>query len=843
MARKRKLAAILFSLGCLQGGSVWALGLGEMNLKSFLNEPLKATVPLLNTGDLQEDQIRVRLATSEDFDRLGVDRAYFLTGIKFDVRVDDNGRGRIVLTSDDPVLEPYLDLIIETRWPSGRLLREYTVLVDPPAFDQGAEVVSASERVETVEGIPAPAKKKTEPAAGSGTRVDVGEQSGLGPGQMPERDFSAATARAPSPGSQYMIRRDETLWHIAEAARPEGATVHQTMLDIQRLNPDAFIGGNINRIKAGYIIYLPAASEIGSADVAEALAEVRQQNADWRAGRDSSPAGGAGPSLRISADPVETGAPAGSGDDSAAATGQSAANTAALESLERAELENAELEQRLDSLAEQVRTLEDIVSVKDEQIAALQNALREAEAGAPVSGAAGPGLVDNESNNESNNDSGSETGQSSASDSASAPEPVAGAASTSAAADADENAAGASATGDPVQPDAQPNPGADATPGSRSEPAAEAESHWASNLLYPLVAVLLALLAGLFFWRRRQAQQSGDEEFEPDVFAGVELREQELQVDEGRDGREVEAQADTPVYSKADSQSDSQADTQADTQAAPQTPPPVATPAGVDQPPAQARGGYGERKHDQYASDVDTGDALAEADIYIAYGRHPQAIELLRNAIAAEPGNGAYHLKLLELYAQVGREPEAREQLDTLKSLGDAALVARGEAVLSELHTGEIDSGEQWLSSGESESSETAFAAPTVGNPAGASPIDTGAPTDFETAPEFEPPGEDLGGDADGGFSELEIEDDRFDDLDDDLDLSRDFESSEVGDEDDEDLVFATEGNPMSTKLDLARAYIDMGDEEGARQILDEVQVGGSEEQQQEAQALLERLG
>ncbi|MEQ8801542.1 MAG: hypothetical protein RLP45_05850, partial [Haliea sp.] len=145
MARKKRLAAALVSLGCLQAGSAWALGLGELTLQSFLNEPLKARVSLLDIGNLHEDQIRVRLAAEEDFDRLGIDRAYFLTGVKFEVDIDGSGRGVIVLTSEDPVLEPYLDFIVEARWPSGRLLRNYTVLVDPPAFDTRSPVVSATE--------------------------------------------------------------------------------------------------------------------------------------------------------------------------------------------------------------------------------------------------------------------------------------------------------------------------------------------------------------------------------------------------------------------------------------------------------------------------------------------------------------------------------------------------------------------------------------------------------------------------------------------------------------------------------------------------------------------------
>lgn len=809
MARKRKLAAALLSLGCLQAGSVWALGLGELTLDTFLNEPLRAEVELLNTGGLHEDQIRVRLATTEDFDRLGVDRAYFLTGIKFEVQVDDDGRGRIVLTSDDPVLEPYLDLIIETRWPSGRLLREYTVLVDPPAFDETAEVVSASERVEAVEGIPALAKKKTEPEVATGTRVGVGEKSSLAPGAMPQRQFSAGTAPAPTPGSQYMIRRDQTLWQIAQAVAPEGVSVHQTMLDIQRLNPEAFIGGNINRIKAGYIIYLPAADEISSGDLAEALAEVKQQNEDWRAGRASEPVASAGPSLRISTGEAEGESPDEVGRDTAAAR-ESVASEAALEDLERAELENSELQTRLDSLAEQVQTLENIVSVKDEQIASLQAALREA-------GAAGGASPD-----------------------------ASGAAPKTPAAGNEPGAAAAVEQQTPAQPgESAAAKSAPAAPSkSVTRPAPEADTGWGGKLLYPGIAVLLALLGGLLFWRRRQAQEAEAQEEEYDVFAGVELRDQDLQVDDSQESARTEVTVgDTPK----DAPKDAPKDTPKDALEEGLDESSVDAPgSGIEEPPGGR--GYGQGKHDQYASDVDTGDALAEADIYIAYGRYPQAIELLRNATTSEPGNPEYRLKLVELFAQVGREQEAEEQLQALREIGDAAMVARGEEVLSGADDSDGDAGSDTSDANLASDGKPAFTAPTVGNPAGAGevpihrdPVNRDAgPEDFEVAPDF-----DESEIAADDFSELEIEDDSFGDLEDELDLSKDFETDNAGelDEDDEDLVFATEGNQMSTKLDLARAYIDMGDEEGARQILEEVTLEGNEEQQQEAQALMARLG
>ena len=299
----RKLATVVLSLGCLNASSALALGLGDLTLDSYLNEPLKAQVNLLNTGSLHQDQIRIRLATKDDFEKMGVDRAYFLTSIRFEVQLDGTGRGQILISSDDPVLEPYLDFIVEARWPSGRLLREYTVLIDPPVFDESANVISATSRVMEVEGeqvLAEDVKKKTsEPSVQrTGTHVAIAP-SDLPAGEMPQRNYGSDASLAPAPGERYMISRDDTLWEIALQARPDGATVQQTMLDIQRLNPQAFIDNNINRIKAGYVIYLPAAAEISAGDEATAKAEVAKQNEDWREGRPSDGYAASGPVMLL----------------------------------------------------------------------------------------------------------------------------------------------------------------------------------------------------------------------------------------------------------------------------------------------------------------------------------------------------------------------------------------------------------------------------------------------------------------------------------------------------------------------------------------------------------------
>ena len=766
MARK-KLAAAMLSLGCLHASAVWALGLGEMELESFLNEPLRAKVDLLNTGGLHADEIKVRLATREDFDKMGLDRAYFLTNIKFEVVVDERGEAGIVMTSDTPVLEPYLDFLIEARWPSGRLLREYTVLIDPPVFSESvAPAVSASKRVEEVEGIPAPAKKKTSETVTRGTVVDV-KKSGLAPGAMPQRDFNARAGSSPAPGGRYMISRDDTLWQIAQQAKPEGASVHQTMLDIQRLNPEAFINGNINRIKAGYIVYLPSAADISSADLASALAEVKQQNEAWREGRDAELNASRGPSLRISADPEETGV------TQAAANHE--AGRSALTDTAAAEVpvipEGADSEEQIAAMAQQVETLQRIVSLKDEQIAALQSALAEADGAAAIpveeGSLEGADAVPGE-----------------------LPEPldlvaddtaIAGEESAMATEDGDMQAEGAV---DDMAPAVEQAPAPTAvveTQPEAAKPAAPAEAEsggFMSNMMYILGAALVAII-GFVLLRRRSKDEDSNEPVatDRDVFADVQMQDQKV---------EVESVAEEPPQEEE-----------------------VTT---------TSNRGYGERKHDEYASDVDAADALAEADIYIAYGRHPQAIDLLNKALATEPDNPVYRLKLIEIHTELRDRGAATAQLEQLQTGGDADSIAKAESIMEALDAPAPEPEPVVQATTETPVASSTENASLTPNPfLQESTQDTG----------------------EGDFGGLEIED--TDTTVDDLDLSPDFVKDTSADE--EELVIADDVSGLSTKMDLARAYLDMGDDEGARQILDEIVAEGSAELKAEARALLDRVG
>ena len=798
----RRLATAVLTLGCMHAGAVAALGLGELTLDSFLNEPLTATVDILNSDGLHEDQIRVRLATSDDFEKLNIDRAYFLTSIKFEVNIDENGRGTIRLSSEDPVLEPYLDFLIEARWPSGRLLREYTVLVDPPAFDTQNAVISASERVSETEGDMSSPKKKTETAnASTGTQVKT-HKSDLADGEMPQRDFSSNASGTPLPGDRYMIKRDETLWGIALKSKPEGTSVHQTMLDIQRLNPNAFIDGNINRIKAGYIIYLPSSSDISSSDLASAEEEVRQQNQDWRDGV-ASTRRSTGPSLRISADPgtLESSMAVGgsempvssasSVDDSAASGGLASGdgvvsgNSTASDDMDGPGQNSVELSERLTAMEQQVETLQRIVSLKDDQIAALQTALTGSEGTESAADTAGEPL----------DASDPETALQMAKDAAMS-----------------EQAAIAAA-----EPDPSPEPAVAQPPSPAPVPKPAAEEESGSNMLSYIVGLLVIVALGIFFFLRRRGGDAAESEAASrEVFAGVKLQDSDVQLNDIEEIAEPEFDSSVEPEPAVDLASEFESLPELQPVSEPE---PAADPEPEE--PARENRGYGERKHDEYASD-EAGDALAEADIYIAYGRYPQAVDLLKTAIDNEQGNPDYRVKLIELFAEMGNKDEAQQQYAKLLSIGDAGTISAAEDILRN-----AGSGGNWLT-------EVASPGGDEAAPPSATGLDLVSEMDLTT---------DTGEELEADFGELEIE--LIDSgAEEDLDLSADFaeESTTTGSGDEEDLVFAEGGNEMSTKLDLARAYLDMGDEDGAKQILEEVAVEGSAGQKEEAKVLLERL-
>ena len=373
----------LLVLACLSAPT-WALGLGELDLESALNERFKADIEMFDTAALESSEIRVSLASTEDFERIGVERFFFLTTLKFDIQ-SVRGKPVIRVSSTQPISEPYLNFLVEVVWPSGRLLKEYTVLLDPPTFTQAAApAVTAPSRTTAANRTTGAIDRGNVavPRASSGTR-------------SPSR---RATGSVNGDGSYGATTRNDTLWKIASDTLPAAdVTVDQNMLAIKRINPEAFIDNNINLLKAGYVLRTPSASDARSLSPAEASQRVRIENDAWRTGRSLSAsntalAGQDTPALKAQVDATDA-APSTSSagstggklrivaeaGDSAQGAVDAAAETAGGVSAEERDRLSRQLEEltykmdrELEAAGEQISVKERQLEVKDQEIAELQ---------------------------------------------------------------------------------------------------------------------------------------------------------------------------------------------------------------------------------------------------------------------------------------------------------------------------------------------------------------------------------------------------------------------------------------------------------------------------------------
>lgn len=380
MLQVRKLVLAVAAATAFSSSLTYALGLGDLSVKSSLNQPLEAEISLLEVRDLTSVEIRSQLASPEDFSKAGVGREFFLTGLKFTPVLNANGKSVIRVTSANPVKEPYLNFLVEVLWPNGRLLREYTILLDPPLYTP-QQVVYAPQ--------PATVARTTRPTTQAQQPVNRPAVAPA-PVQVAPSQTAARSTNALQ-GSDYKVQRNVTLWDIA-ARVGGGSAVHQTMLAIQDLNPNAFIDGNINRMKSGQVLRLPTEQEINRRARAEAIGQVAEQNNQWKTGRDKPVAerqldatrrteAGAAPaqveqvdSLRLVADApgqAQQAADQGSADNPQVLQDQLAVTK---ERLDSSTLENEDLKGHVEDLNSKLEKLERLIALKDNQLAQLQNA-------------------------------------------------------------------------------------------------------------------------------------------------------------------------------------------------------------------------------------------------------------------------------------------------------------------------------------------------------------------------------------------------------------------------------------------------------------------------------------
>lgn len=350
----RLLTALALASATLFPGAALALSVGEAQVLSSLSQPLRAQIQLQGVRELGEQDVIVRLASPEAFKKAGIERDGAVLALKFDTTLSAKGQSMIRVTTSRPINEPYLNFLVEVVSPDGLQLREYSLLIDPPnyAFAAPAPVsapVSAPRAVQV-----AKASTPAAPAPALATK----------PAPSQESD-------GPVAGGQYRTRNNDRLWDIAQAIRGD-ASPHQAMLAIQRLNPDAFNKGDINRLKSAQNLQLPNREQLHATDRKQALAQLDA--------RKRSEAGSA-PAARAASDTLSLVGEQGSGraehkdggKGSKAAAKQEADNRLALaqEELAQARREGEELGSRIADLQSQLDKLQRLIALKDNQLAEL----------------------------------------------------------------------------------------------------------------------------------------------------------------------------------------------------------------------------------------------------------------------------------------------------------------------------------------------------------------------------------------------------------------------------------------------------------------------------------------
>ncbi|UTW45867.1 hypothetical protein KFE80_02850 [bacterium SCSIO 12696] len=728
-----KVKALSAALALLVSQAASAVGLGEIKLNSALNEPLNAEIELLSVGDLDELELFVNLASRKDFERAGVPRDFFLTGLQFSVDLS-GPRPKVLVKSEKPVREPFLDFLVEMQWPSGRLLRNYTVLVDLPIYSDDKAKPKAVESTQSSRPAtkPSPQSRPTSPR------------------QSTERNSASAQAG----DSDYKVADGDTLWGIARRAKPEGASIHQTMVAIHELNPSAFVRGDINLLKRGEVLRLPQGHDIGVSH-SDALADISQQTQsgpliDATEAPSSQGASQSQPEGRLklsaaSEQQVESDEQTGfsaSDLDGAVAGGEgrlSSELTLAQEELARKDRELEEQRDRNAKLEEQVATMQRMLEVGGTSLGETQQALSQNQAdtkAAEQQAAQAPAAA---------GESATET----------------------------DNAAEQQEQQQAAAPQTQP---------------AESSDMWSKYKYYLMagVGVLLALLLALGL--RRKKEDNDDE------FTFEEPAEPAL-----------ESEPTEPLVATA-----------ADEDVAEQAPvADLAQEEGIDL-----------SEEDQlFDFEDDDGQQESEQEEVAEQAEVVDDAESLMDHADSEDSD----LQDEDLDELVTRFDEADDEVaskdtESEDDLDFAADLELDDNLLAELE--EEDDVED-----DKDSSEDSDEALSLDLDEDASDADVADTKEDDVQLESEP---ELVLDESQGD-----EDEAVDALSEDS-SSEDDSPQESLDDDDFDLDM--EGDEIGTKLDLAKAYSDVGDADGAREMLEEVIEEGNDEQKAEAKKLLDDL-
>ncbi len=633
----RKSVSLLLTAMVSAPLSAFGLGLGDISLDSSLNEPLNATISIdaVQPGDLTN--FKAAVASGETFSRYGLDRPDFLNSLRFEITVE-RGRPELMVSSTVPITEPFLTFLVEANWDSGRLLREYTVLLDPPVFNP--EAVAPPVRA------PRTAGSQLSSSAGFVPRPEPAPQP------APIRRPAVAPITGPNYGP---VRRNETLWAIADRAREgTGLSVNQMMIAIYNANPEAFLG-NINLLKEGSTLALPSASQAAQISRQDAFVQARDHNQRWRAGG----------TVARTPSPVSTAASTSSTSGAAAdderrlrlvaPEGSADAGLSDLQQqLEEEQTRNTELNDQIDELRGELAENERLFNLRNAELSELQARLGETatDDGAvdvtqtefePVDTQAPAATVDGDSEPGTDGQSAAEG------------ETVAGSVEPE--------------STPPSTPVEEPAPVVQTPAPVQAAPSLVDRIIGIASSIWPFLLGGLALIGGLLFWRSRRDSDSAEAETWEALSRDSAIPTTEtplpasgqIEVTEGEvSDADVEYFEDTGTFKPIDfreAESDAGLESAAEEADAPAP--------SVDFPFEDTLAGDDALKLDQ-------SDPLAEADFHIAYGLYDQAADLVRAASTREPERRDLKLKLLEIFFVWGNKDAFVESAQALRGeMGD----------------------------------------------------------------------------------------------------------------------------------------------------------------------------
>ena len=604
----------------LWGTSASALSLGRISVQSALGEPLRAEIEILDINAEEAATLKAKAAPPEAFRTAGLDYNAAMTNLQATLQRRENGRAFLRLSSERVINDPFVDMILEASWNTGRIVRDYTLLFDPPSLrapsaapPAASQLPAALETRPAVPGVPTPARDSQLPPRPT-----------LAPKPAPTAPVNKAQASekpAPQPeqvsSQQLKVKAGDTASRLAAINKPVSVSLDQMLLAMLRANPDAFMGDNVNRIKAGAIVTLPTQEQANATPADQASQTIVAQSRDFNAFRrqlaSNAPATTVVAASRTAVGKVQASVedkkPTAPAPDKltlskGAVTGKSAEDQLAqARNTKEASNRTAELEKNIQDLAKlAVASGSKSAPLSTPASSAAQPALPASPAlpAPPITLPAAPAVVASATPPASAASAIEPTSAASVPATPAVSAPAAMAAASMPAASAPMRSASV-----PIEP---PKPAAE--PGFVDE--------LLENPLLPAgAAALIALLAGAGFYKARQRKKAAaldsafsDSGMQPESFFGA------------SGGQNVDTN-DNPATGSSMVYSPSQLDA------------------------------------------IDDVDPVAEADVYMAYGRDLQAEEILKDALRSNPNRLAIHQKLLEIYAK-RRDAKAFEGVATL---------------------------------------------------------------------------------------------------------------------------------------------------------------------------------